>query len=162
MNKIPGIDVPEGFVDFEINDGFADHIGPLYWKLDKNSCEIGFRVLEHHLNSGKICHGGLMMTVADMAVGLAATWERQLDCFTPSINNNYDFVGMAFLGEWLQTEMEVIQTTKRMGFVRGLLVGPNGPVMRFNGILKIPSESDPRFKNKSFSERMQRLYDKYK
>lgn len=35
MNKITGTDVPEGFVDFEINDGFAAHIGPLYWKLDK-------------------------------------------------------------------------------------------------------------------------------
>jgi len=62
----------------------------------------------------------------------------------------------------MQTELEVIQTTKRMGFVRGLLNGPNGPVMRFNGILKIPSETDPRYNAKHFSARMQRLYEKYK
>jgi acyl-coenzyme A thioesterase PaaI-like protein len=162
MNKINGIDVPEGFGDLEINDGFAAHIGPLYWKLDKNSCEIGFRVLDHHLNPGKTCHGGLMMTVADMAVGFAAIWERQLSCFAPSINNNYDFISPGYLGDWMQTELEVIQTTKRMGFVRGLLNGPKGPVMRFNGILKIPSETDPRYNAKHFSARMQRLYEKYK
>lgn len=153
---------PDGFTDLELNDGFASHIGPLYWKLDKTSCELGFRVLEHHLNPGRICHGGLMMTVADMAVGLAVSWNLQLLRFAPSINNSYDFIGTGHPGDWLQTQTEIVQTTKRMGFARGLLKGPNGPVMRFNGILKIPSAADPRFNSKHFADRMQLLIDKYK
>jgi len=162
MNELNGIDVPERFVDLEISEGFAAHIGPLYWKLEKNSCEIGFRVLEHHLNPGRICHGGLMMSVADMAVGFAVTWERQLRCFSPSINNSYDFISPGYLGDWMQTELEVIQTTKRIGFVRRLLNGSGGTVMRFNGIIKIPSETDPRYNDKHFAERMQRLYEKHR
>jgi len=162
MNSQNGFTAPDGFIDIELSDGFAAHIGPLYWKLDKNSCEIGFRVMEHHLNPGKTCHGGMMMTVADMAVGFAATWDQQLKCFAPSINNNYDFISPGFLGDWLQTEMEVIQTTKRMSFVRGLLKGPKGTVVRFNGILKIPSATDPRYNTRHFAERMQRLYDIHK
>ncbi len=154
--------VPDGFVDFEISEGFAKHIGPLYWKPTKNSAELGFRVLEHHLNPGKICHGGIMMTVGDMAAGFSVGWKIELLSFMPSINNNYDFIGAGSLGEWLQTETEVIQTTKRMGFARGVLKGPKGVVMRYNGIVKIPSASDPRFNSEAFAARMRRLYDHYR
>ncbi len=153
---------PDGFTNFEVGNGFADYIGPIYWKLEKDSCELGFRVMEHHLNPGKICHGGMMMTVTDMAIGLAICWNLRLLSFAPSINNGYDFIGAGRLGEWMQTETEVIQTTKRMGFARGILMGPNGPVLRYNGILKIPSDNDPRFNSEQFAEHMQRIFDRYK
>lgn len=156
------LEPPKGFVDFEISDGFAHHIGPLYWKLTKDSAEFGFRVMEHHLNPGNICHGGVMMTMTDMAIGFAVIWEARLVSFTPSINNNYDFVGTGLPGEWLETKTEVIQITKRMGFARGVLSGSNGPVMRYNGIVKIPSDSDPRFNSEHFAKRMQRLYALHK
>ncbi len=153
---------PDGFTDFEVGAGFVDHIGPIYWKLEKDSCELGFRVLEHHLNPGGICHGGLMMTVVDMAIGFSVCWNCRLLSFAPSINNNFDFIRAGHLGDWMQTETELIQKTKRMGFARGLLKGPNGPVMRYNGILKIPSDSDPRFNSDQFAEHMQRIFDRYK
>lgn len=80
-----------------------------------------------------------MMTVADMAIGFAVAWESKLLSFAPSINNNYDFVGAGIAGDWLETKTEVVQTTKRMGFARGVLFGSNGPVMRYNGIVKNPA-----------------------
>ncbi len=156
---IPPRPVPDGFVDFEVAEGFAKHIGPLYWKLSKDSAELGFHVLDHHLNPGKICHGGVMMSVADMAVGFAVVWNIKLLSFAPSINNNYDFIGAGLPGDWLETRTEVIQTTKRMGFARGVLTGSNGPVLRYNGILKIPSKTDPRFNSPKFADRMQKLFD---
>jgi acyl-coenzyme A thioesterase PaaI-like protein len=166
MNKshdnLPPISTPDGFVDFEVSEGFAKHIGPLCWKLSSNSAEFGFRVMDHHLNPGKICHGGVMMTVADMAIGFAVTWELKLLSFAPSINNYYDFVGAGEAGDWLETKTEVVQTTKRMGFARGVLYGSNGPVMRYNGIVKIPSDTDPRFNSNPFAERMQQLFDRHK
>jgi len=154
-------DIPDGFIDFEINSGFANHIGPLYWRPAKDSVEMGFKVLDHHLNPGGICHGGLMMTVADMVVGFAVCWQTRFLNFPPSINNTFDFIGIGFHGDWLETKTEVIKFTKRMGFAQGVILGPNGPVLRYNGILKIPSDSDPRFKSDYFSSRMQKLYDTY-
>ena len=153
---------PEGFVDFEVSEGFSKHIGPLYWNLSNNSVEFGFHVLDHHLNPGNICHGGVMMTVTDMAIGFAVVWKIELLSFAPSINNNYDFVGAGMPGDWLETKTEVVQTTKRMGFARGVLFGSNGPVMRYNGIVKIPSDTDPRFNSKPFAERMQRIFTQNK
>jgi hypothetical protein len=32
-----------------------------------------------------------------------------------------------------------------MGFADGFLVGPHGPVLRCNGICKLPRADDPRF-----------------
>lgn len=162
QDNSPPSSLPEGFVDFEVNEGFSKHIGPLYWKLSTNSAELGFHGLGHHLNPGKIYHGGVMMTVADIAIGFAAAWESKLLSFAPSINNNYDFVGAGIADDWLETKTEVVQTTKRMGFARGVPFGSNGPVMRYNGIVKIPSDTNPRFNSKPTAERMQRLFDQSK
>ncbi len=150
--------IPEGFAPFGVDKGFANHIGPLYWKLSSDAAEMGFRVLPHHLNPAGICHGGVMMTVADMAVGFAVCWTLKATQFLPSINNTVDFLGMAREGDWLETKTDVIKTTKRMGFAQGVLSGPDGAVMRFNGICKIASANDPRFQSTDFAAQMRNLF----
>ena len=56
-----------------------------------------------------------------------------------------DFLQPAHKGEWLFSNINFRHTTRRMGFASGLLIGPNGPVMRCNGIAKLPKSNDKRF-----------------
>ena len=90
---------------------------------------MGFVVGDIHMNSGGICHGGMMMTLMDMAVGMNVQLAAETEAFSPTIQMSYDFR----------------HTTRRLGFASGLMVGPNGPVMRCNGLAKLPSKNDPRF-----------------
>jgi hypothetical protein len=62
---------PEGFIPFPVDFGFIGMAGPVHVKAGSKNTVMGFRVEEKHLNPGGICHGGMMMAVADMAVGLA-------------------------------------------------------------------------------------------
>jgi acyl-coenzyme A thioesterase PaaI-like protein len=138
-------DVPAGFQPFPVEDGFAHHVGPLYWKVEDGKGILGFRVLDHHVNPVGICHGGMMMTVMDMALGFNVRLASGSESFSPSIQLAYDFLQPGRLGEWLESDVDFTHTTPRMGFANGLLIGPNGPVMRCNGISKLAKPDDERF-----------------
>jgi len=140
---------PAGFELFPHADGFATHVGPLYFKMRDGEGVLGFRVMPHHCNPAGICHGGMMMTVMDMAIGVAISVGAKTGGFTPSVNLTYDFVAPGPMGAWLQSKVDWVHTTKRTGFANGYLIGPDGPVMRANGICKITDPNDPRFQMKS-------------
>jgi uncharacterized protein (TIGR00369 family) len=144
-SALPPFTPPEGFVPFPQTAGFAHHIGPIYWRLADGAASLGFRVEPHMCNPAGICHGGMMMTVMDMAVGVAATIAARTQKFAPSVNLVCDFLQPGQLGDWLHSKVDFTYTTRRTGFAAGILIGSNGPVMRANGIVKIPSDNDTRF-----------------
>ncbi len=136
-------DLPEGFVPIPNDMGFARLVGPLFVHPGRQA--IGFRVEARHCNPLGICHGGMMMTVMDMAIGMAIYRAGKSSAFPPSINLAYDFLAPARTGDWLESKIEFLHTTRRTGFANGYLTGPAGPVMRANGICKIPGRTDPLF-----------------
>ena len=97
------------------------------------------------MNPAGICHGGMMMTLMDMAVGMNVQLAAETDAFSPTIQMSYDFLKPAFKDQWLVSEIDFRHTTRRLGFASGLMIGPDGPVMRCNGLAKLPSANDPRF-----------------
>ncbi|MGB0921189.1 MAG: PaaI family thioesterase [Alphaproteobacteria bacterium] len=137
---------PDGFAHVNLGNGFASHVGPLFMKAEDPVPIIGFRVLEHHCNPADICHGGMMMTVMDMAIGMGAASKVQTAQFTPSVNLTYDFMRPAPKGIWLQSRIDFAEGRKRIAFAHGYLDGPDGPVIRCNGITKIPSAGSTQFK----------------
>ena len=141
--------VPDGFQPFPEDQGFTNHIGPLYFRVDDGVDGgvgvMGFVVQDIHMNPAGICHGGMMMTLMDMAVGMNVQMAAKTEAFSPTIQMSYDFLQPAFKDEWLVSEIDFRHTTRRLGFASGLMIGPNGPVMRCNGLAKLPSKNDPRF-----------------
>jgi len=141
--------VPDGFQPFPEDQGFTNHIGPLYFRVeDKAGIKVGtmgFVVQDIHMNPAGICHGGMMMTLMDMAVGMNVQLAAETEAFSPTIQMSYDFLQPAMKDEWLVSEIDFRHTTRRLGFASGLLIGPKGPVMRCNGLAKLPSANDPRF-----------------
>ena len=106
---------------------------------------MGFVVSDIHMNPAGICHGGVMMTLMDMAVGMNVQLAAETETFSPTIQMSFDFLKPAYKDEWLFSEINFRHTTRRMGFASGLLIGPNGPVVRCNGIAKLPNANDKRF-----------------
>ncbi len=86
-----------------------------------------------------------MMTLMDMAVGMNVQLAAKTEIFSPTIQMSYDFLKPAHEDEWLFSNINFRHTTRRMGFASGLLIGPDGPVMRCNGIAKLPKANDKRF-----------------
>ena len=137
--------VPVGFEPFPMDQGFTNHIGSMYWRIEKGVGVMGFVVLDIHLNPAGICHGGMMMTLMDMAVGMNVQLAAKTEAFSPTIQMSYDFLKPALKDQWLVSEIDFRHTTRRLGFASGLMHGPDGPVLRCNGIAKLPSANDPRY-----------------
>jgi uncharacterized protein (TIGR00369 family) len=137
--------VPKGFVPFPFSTGFASLVGPIYVTRRGKEIVLGFRVEDRHCNPAGICHGGMMMTVMDMAVGSNIASHGGVEAFTPSVQLAYDFLQPGKPGQWLESKTDFVHTTRRTGFANGYLIGPDGPVMRANGICKLPNPDDPRF-----------------
>jgi acyl-coenzyme A thioesterase 13 len=105
--------IPEGFTKIKVMDPFKELVGPLYERDDDKGLVIGFQVEEKHKNSRGIVHGGMICTLADFAMGYAASRvgdpPRKLVTTTISL----DFAGNAFPGDWV--EARISESPKRIG-----------------------------------------------
>jgi uncharacterized protein (TIGR00369 family) len=130
--------VPAGFKAVEIGGAFIAANGPLYAKWTGLQLLLGFRVEERHTNPLKICHGGMLATFADMAIPCAAFYQADMASrFLPTISLQVDYMGPAMLGAWVQSEAQILRTTRNMLFGQALVTADGEPAMRVSGIFKL-------------------------
>ena len=113
-------DVPDGFEIVERKAPFTNINGPFYEKItDDGKLIRAFRVEERHLNSIRVVHGGMMMTFADAALAASVRYETGRRCVT--IKMNSEFLSPSREGNWVESSVEVIRSTRTVVFVRGEL-----------------------------------------
>jgi uncharacterized protein (TIGR00369 family) len=135
MNKhTAGIQpVPDGFSLVEGRGPFIIENGPFYEKIvSKDKVIRAFRVEERHLNSIKIVHGGMLMTFADSS--LAASVRHISGRSSVTIKMNSEFLSPAREGDWVESDMEVIRSTRTVAFVRGELKVDTKAIFKADGI----------------------------
>ena len=115
-----GIEAPEGY-EAVYHCGYSAHIGPVFGQFPKNEEVVGrflFDAQDHHLNAAGQVQGGVLMSLADVALGASAT--HLLDgAPTATVSLNCDFTGSAQSGERLLTEARVTRKTKSILFLSG-------------------------------------------
>jgi uncharacterized protein (TIGR00369 family) len=136
--------VPPGFktVPLTPKGSFADVNGPLYVKVEDGKLFVGFRVEARHCNPANICHGGMMMTFADMLLGMGANFAGKLGRFLPTVNMTSDFLAPSPLGAWVEGHAEVLRVTRNLVFAQGLITADGNPSMRVSGIMKLGQPFD--------------------
>lgn len=133
--------LPEGFAPLHLGDwGFIPENGPLYGKREGAFFLLGFRVEERHCNPAKICHGGMLMTFADMQLPFGIRLQALSDPgFLPTVSLSAEFMAPAPLGAWVQGRTDVLKTTRNLAFAQCLLTADGEPVLRASGIFKVAS-----------------------
>lgn len=126
--------VPEGWAPLDRSSPFLKHLGPLHVKGTGGAQIIGFRVEERHLNTRGTAHGGLLVTLADSALGilLPLCEERPLPVVTVSLS--VDFTSKARLGDWIEAHVEIEKSGERLGFASCRLVVDGRLVLRASGV----------------------------
>ncbi len=134
-------DIPEGFSPLQFTGiGFIDINGPLYGKRDGAHFLLGFRVETRHCNPADICHGGMLMTFADMQLPFGIRLQAEIDPgFLPTISLSAEFLAPAPLGAWVQGKTDVLRTTRNLAFAQCMVTADNLPVLRASGIFKVAS-----------------------
>lgn len=147
MRLLKTVDVPAGFnrIDLPAN-AFMSANGPVYVKMEGEALVLGLYVEDRHCSSIGLCHGGMLMTLADLILTIGVNVQAKLSRFLPTVSVTCDFLGPAPKGSWLEARVSVLRTTRNLAFASGLLTLADGaPVARISGILKIGGEPDPAY-----------------
>jgi uncharacterized protein (TIGR00369 family) len=130
--------VPEGFELLPVGYGFTDNLKPLYRKVEGRQVVFALRVGAQHSNTLGICHGGALMTLADIAAASWANMARGFVAGAPTINLSIDFISAAKQGQWIEAREEGVELKRLFGFVRGVVRSEGSVVARFNATFYFP------------------------
>jgi uncharacterized protein (TIGR00369 family) len=130
--------VPPDFTALPTGLGFTDAIGHCYCRVSEAGVSFGLIVTPVHANMMGICHGGVLMTLADITAASGVNHARGKRAGSPTINLSLDFIAPGRMGEWLQGDVEQVSLKRRFGFCNGTINNSEGVVARFNGTFYLP------------------------
>jgi len=138
-------DIPEGFVRVRRPrpNPFNEMVGPFYEKRRGREVSLGLRIEQRHCNSRDICHGGLLATLADLALGysaLAAGKAAGGPSSFVTVSLSLDFAGSAKAGDWVESLVDVQKTGSRLAFVNGYLVANGVRIVRASAIFALSGQ----------------------
>lgn len=133
---------PEGYTLLDWTRGFGRQIGPLYERMTGDNAVLGFRVEEHHTNGMANCHGGMLMTFADMAWGRIISIRKSH--YWVTVRLICDFLSGARLGEFVEGSAELQQEEDDLYTVRGKIWTGDRLLLTGSGIFKSIGPRQPR------------------
>jgi len=117
-------------------NSFATLIGPILERREDGQRVFGLMAEPQHGNYIGVVHGGVLMALADQALG-----EMALDaidgkrCVTIQLNSH--FLALAKVGEFIEARGEITRLTRSMIFMRGMLSVEGREIAACDGIWKI-------------------------
>ena len=137
-------EAPDGFVELPEGLGFTDVLRPLY-RREGDPPAIGMFVQEQHVNLINICHGGVIMTLADVAAAWGVNSARGEVAPAPTLNLGFDFISAAREGDWLEASADRVTVKKRVGFSSGVVTSGDKVIARFSGTFYLPDPGTFKF-----------------
>jgi acyl-coenzyme A thioesterase 13 len=130
----------EGFTALFRSSPFLDRAGPFYSKDKGAALSIGLRVLEHHLNARGLVHGGVLLTMADIALGYAMATSENPPISAVTSQLSADFAGSARLGDWVQSRVDIQKIGRTLAFANVYLLVGDVRIVRASGVFAVTSK----------------------
>ena len=108
--------VPEGYQPLFRSSPYVELIGPLYSRGKGAALQIGLRAERKHCNQRGTVHGGILATLADIALGYAMAFATEPPSNLVTANLSLDFAGAAREGDWLETRVDIQKQGSRLAF----------------------------------------------
>ena len=116
--------------------GFIGHVGPLWRHRETGAGRYAVLVDERHGNWRGVVQGGMVMTLADRAMGSAARQDDP-DVTQATAQLDVNFVAPARLGLLLEANCEVVARTRSLVFMRSILSQEGQIVATASGVWKV-------------------------
>lgn len=121
-------DIPEGFGPLFRTSPFLEANGPFYQRIEESqpagkgkSLIVGIRIAEKHANARGLAHGGLLMTMADIALGYNAAISQDPPMSLITTNLSADFASSAKVGDWVEARVDIQKIGQRVAFANAYL-----------------------------------------
>ena len=116
--------------------GFLNLVGPLWQRMVNGEPEYALVAQDKHHNRRGLVQGGLLMTFADRACGMAARFVSGRPTMA-TVQLDVHFVDAGKIGETLMTRPRVIRTTRSLVFVTTEVKANERTIITANGVFKI-------------------------
>ena len=87
-------------------------------------------------NLGNVTHGGAILTFIDMAMFAGGHLAGADIAYSVTLDLSAQFLSPARLGEPLDATVELLRETRRLAFMRGLVLQGEGIVASWSGTLR--------------------------
>ncbi len=125
----------DGWEEIEAGHGFLAHIGPLWQKLEDERYCLGVLIADKHLNRNGAVHGGMLASLADSAMGLAAR-QHELSRRQATIQLGIHYIAAARAGDFVVARCTVRRSTRSIIFVDAEIFAGTRLVATTEGIWK--------------------------
>jgi len=135
--------VPEGFTPLPGPFGpYFNALGPIYQRPGAGGtlC-MALRLTEAHLNIQGFAHGGMLLTLADGALGINLGQQRQPPQRHVTVSMSADFLSSVKVGDWLEAHVSVRKLGRRLSFGECLLQVGERVVLRASGVFSVVERS---------------------
>jgi acyl-coenzyme A thioesterase 13 len=112
----PAVNVPEGFVPYENQGPFLEHVGPVHVREGDGELVFGLRAEERHANHRGTIQGGLLSTFADFALGRAIEADADDDRDRATVSLTVDYLKPARPGDWIESSARVDRVGGTLAF----------------------------------------------
>jgi uncharacterized protein (TIGR00369 family) len=105
-----------------------------------DTCRLRLQPQPFHTNTANNVHGGITLAMADVSMFAAMYVLRGVDAGkSVTIDLTTQFIGAGDPAKPLDAVVELLRETRRLGFLRGLIVQDDAKVASFCGTIRKPS-----------------------
>jgi|SRR5581483_4946180 len=133
--------IPDGFERRTRQSPLTDPWEPLYSKRTDKAVIVGLRLAEQHTNGHGLIHGGLIATLADIAMGYSCGYQLAATQLV-TVGLSVDYIGTAHVGQWLAVEPDVIKTGSTICFAQCFVKADDMVIARASATFRVVRQTD--------------------
>ena len=132
MNKSKEL---KNFQTWHVEEPYEDFVGPFFFKIENDKSIAAFDFKDHHTNSIKSLHGGMIMSFADYALFIIGHKYTSKSNYV-TISCSTEFLMASYQKGIIFSDGEITKATKSLLFLKGKIFNNEGVIASFSGILK--------------------------
>ena len=141
MSGEPGAAVdappPDGFVAARFWGNFLRDAGPYYLRKTNACTIVGLRVRQSHVNYVGVAHGGVLATLADVALSLQPHLLDPAGLPVTTVSLTTNFLAAARVGDWLEAECRIDRAGKRLAYTSGQIRCGDKMLVTMTGVFNL-------------------------
>jgi acyl-coenzyme A thioesterase 13 len=135
---------PSGFEPLFRSSPFLETVGPFFYRKEPDGTfVVGIRVLPKHANARGSAHGGLLLTLVDVALGYRAAFSQDPPAALTTASVCADFAGAPKVGDWVEAHVDVHKVGSRLAFANAFLVVNGERLVRASAVFARASGALP-------------------
>ena len=136
------MNAPAGFEPLFRSSPVLDLIGPVFSSGAGRHRVLGLRAETKHCNSRGTVHGGILATLADVALGYTMAFASEPPGNLVTANLTLDFAGTAKAGDWLEVRVDIQKQGSRLSFANCYIVVKEQRIVRASAVFLAAGRAD--------------------